>query len=226
MRHWLNHLIRAARIRLVDDSDVIQRVQVDEGPLGPDGGRRLIDKVKFIGMFGVASVPPIDAEVLVLGMGGDRSRSIAIASNHQTSRLKNLKPGDSGLYDVRGAKLTFTENGLLIDCAGLPAVIQNCPTLRLVATEKVTIDAPTTEITHDLTVGGTLTVAGDATLSGDVAIEGDTTTQGTITSAGAVTARAGGTAAELGAVRDAYVAHKHGAVKTGTDTSGVSDHLV
>lgn len=115
---------------------------------------------------------------------------------------------------------------LLIDCAGLPAVIQNCPTLRLVATEKVTIDAPTTEITHDLTVGGTLTVAGDATLSGDVAIEGDTTTQGTITSAGAVTARAGGTAAELGAVRDAYVAHKHGAVKTGTDTSGVSDHLV
>jgi phage gp45-like len=118
--------------------------------------------------------------MLLLRRSGDRSRSIAIGTNHRPSRLKDLKPGDSALYDVRGAKITLTEDGLLIDCAGLPATIKNATTVR--------IEADTLECTGD------------------------------------IVSRADGTPVSLNDLRDAYHAHKHGGVQTGSGTTGTTDH--
>lgn len=210
----LRNMLRIGRVKLVDDTGPIMRLQIDEGDLGKFGGRRIIDKVARIAHFGFASVPPIGAEVMLVAAAGDRTQTIALGTNHQPSRLKNMKPGDSGIYDVRGAKVTLTEDGLLIDCAGLPALVQNCSTITLRAAEKVTIDAPTAEILHDLTVGG------------DVSVSGSVTADGTIHAGGEVTGDTGGSSVTLGGLRDAYNVHKHGSVKSGADTSGSTDHLV
>lgn len=122
------NLIGIGSVTQVDDSDELQTMQVTERA---QGGLQdwITDKVRRVGSFGFASVPPLGSEALLLRRNGERSRSMVIGTSHRPSRPKNLQPGDSEIYDVRGAKLSFTANGLLIDCAGLAAVIQNFSTL-------------------------------------------------------------------------------------------------
>lgn len=147
MIHRILSMLRLGRVTIVDDSGPVRRLQIEEGDY--PGGKRVIDKVPHVQEFGFASVPPIGSEVMLAAPCGDRSQTVAVGTNHQPSRLRDQQPGDSGIYDVRGAKVQLTAAGLLIDCAGLPAVIQNAST--------VTIDAPMVHVTGDLKVDGTLT---------------------------------------------------------------------
>lgn len=186
-------LFGGGRVSLVDDDGDVQRVQVTEGSVGAGVADRIMDKVLRIAEFGFASVPPLGSEVITFRRGGDRAQSVVVGTSHRPSRPRGLKPGDTGIYDVRGAKVMLTENGLVIDCAGLPAVLQNASTVTVRASEKILIDAPKAEFT------------------------------GSVSAAGEITAHTGGTAAALGGLRDAYALHKHGLVRAGTDTSGVTD---
>lgn len=173
------HGLGLGRVTVVDDTGVIQRIQVDQGPSGPDGARRVIDKVPFVGQFGLTSHPPVKSDVTIIRLAGNRTLGIAIGSNHQPSRLKNLKEGDAALYDVRGAFIWLTESGLVIDGAGLPMTIRNI---------------------------GTLAVEGDLHVTGDVV------------------SRSGGSPVSLNGLRDAYHAHKHPGVQTGSGSTSTTDH--
>lgn len=137
MKHLLNALMRIGRVKLVDDTGPIQRLQVDEGDLGSYGGRRVIDNVAHILTFGFASAPPLDAELLLGAPGGDRSQTIAFGSNHQPSRPRDLPVGDSCQYDVRGQRVWLSDAGIIIDGAGLdlPVTIRNVAKLRVEATQ-------------------------------------------------------------------------------------------
>ncbi len=196
MMHHLANLLGIGRITLVDDDEDLQRVQVTEGAVGDGFADRVTDNVPRVLEFGFASVPPVDSEVLLLRRNGDRAKSIAIGTNHRPSRPKRLKAGDAGIYDIRGATVMLTADGLVIDCAGLPAIVKNATTITLKATEKIVLDAPAVEAT------GTISVAGEATV------------------------RADGTAVKVGELRDAYAAHKHSGISTGTSLSGLTDKAV
>lgn len=176
----LTNLIGVGQVTSIDDSKEAQQLQVTERAEGSGFADRPIDDVTRVTEFGFASVPPLGAEALMIRRNGDRSQSLVIATNHRPSRARDLKPGDAGIYDVRGAKVMLTEDGLVIDCAGLPAVIRNATTVR--------IEADTLEVTGD------------------------------------VVSRADGTPVSLNDLRDAYAAHKHGGVDTGSGTSGTTDH--
>lgn len=184
----LANLIGIGRVTLLDDTGELQELQVTEGANGQGFADRVIDKIRRVSEFGFASAPPLGSEALMLRRGGDRSRSMVIGTSHRPSRPRDLKPGDSGIYDVRGAKVMLTADGLVIDCAGLPAVIQNASTITLKAETSVRIEAPTVECTGD------------------------------------IVSRADGAQVSLNALRDAYAAHKHTAVQTGTGVSGLTDH--
>lgn len=196
MRDLLERLIGIGRATLVDDAGELQLIQVTEGAIGRGFADRVIDKVRRVSEFGFASVPPIDSEVLMLHRGGDRSRSLVVGTSHRPSRPRGMKPGEVGIYDVRGAKVMLTESGLVIDCAGLPAVVQNATTVTIKASEKVVFDTPVAEFT------------------------------GAVTATGEVTALQGDDAAALGELRDAYNGHKHTLVRAGTDSSGPTDKAV
>lgn len=189
MRELLN-LFGVGHATMVDDDGEVQKLQLTEKAAGSGFKDRVTDKVRRVMEFGFTSVPPIDSEVLVIGLLGDRSGRIAIATSHRPSRIKGLKPGDVALYDVRGAKIVFSEDGLQIDCAGLDAVIENCTTLTIKASEKVRIEADQLEVTGD------------------------------------VVSRADGTSVSLNALRDAYHAHKHTGVQTGSGSTGLTDRDV
>ena len=190
----LRNLFGIGSVTLVDDSGEMQLLQITERSVGKGIADRIMDKIRRVTEFGFASVPPLGSEALVARRGGERIQSMVIGTSHRPSRPRNLQPGDTCLYDVRGAKVQLTENGLIIDCAGLPAVVQNSPTVTVTATEKILFDAPLTECTGDFKADKLLT--------------------------------ADGTPVELGALRDAYNAHRHSGVSTGTGTSGGTDHTV
>ena len=197
----IRNLFGIGRVTHIDDSGDLQLLQVTEGSAGKGIGDRVTDNVRRILEYGFFSVPPVDSEVLVARRNGMRTMPIVIGTSHRPSRPKNMQPGDAGIYNgVTGAIVQLTADGLLIDCAGLDATIQNCPTVTVRATDEIVFDAPTTRILHDATIAGNLDVSG--TITGD------------------------GIAVELGALRDAYNAHKHSGVKAGTDTSGATDHTV
>ncbi|HEX7853843.1 MAG TPA: phage baseplate assembly protein V [Sphingobium sp.] len=160
MRHLIRNLVGIGRVRLTDDTGPVQMLQGDEGQSDPSGKRWLLDKVRKVAHFGFVSVPPLSSEIVMIRPNGDRASSIAVGSNHQPSRVKNLKPGDTGMHDVRGQKIMLTEAGTEIDCQGLPCRIINAST--------VTIDAPEVHITGNLHVDGEITgfSGGDAVALG------------------------------------------------------------
>lgn len=190
MKRFLYNLFGVGHVTMVDDDGELQLVQLTERAAGSGFKDRITDKVRRVMEFGFTSVPPVDSEILVLGLLGDRSGRVAIASSHRPSRIKGLKPGDVAIYDVRGAKIVLTEDGLQIDCAGFEAVIENCTTLTIKANDKVRIEADRVEVTGD------------------------------------IVSRADGTSVSLNALRDAYHAHKHGGVQTGSGMTGLTDHDV
>lgn len=144
------NMIGIGRATVIDDKGDVQLIQVTEGALGTGGREYVTDKVPRVAEFGFASSPPVDAVVTLLRRGGERARAFVIGTSHSPSRPRNLEPGDAGIYDVRGAKVMLTASGLVIDCAGLPAIIQNATTVTVKASEKVRVDAPAIECTGDI----------------------------------------------------------------------------
>lgn len=188
MPRALQNLLGVGRATTVDDTGELQTMQVTEGAAGTGFAARVIDKVRRITEFGFTSVPPIDAEVVMFRRGGDRSCSIVVGTSHRPSRPRDLMPGDTAVYDVRGAILKFTDSGPILDCAGLELIIRNA--------SKITLDCPDVEMTGNLLVTGTITG-----LNGAAPVE-------------------------IGALRDAYNAHHHTGVQTGTGTSDGTDQPV
>ncbi len=188
MRRAIQNLLGIGRASTIDDSGDLQKIQVTEGAAGSGFADRVTDNVPRVTEFVFSSVPPEDAEVLVIRRGGDRAAPLIIATSHRPSRPKGLKPGDAAIYDVRGAIFKFTEEGPVLDCAGLELVIQNA--------SKITFDCPEVEFTGRVKVAQT------------------------------ITGLSAGEAVEIGALRDAYNAHKHTGVTTGTGISGQTDTTV
>ena len=124
----LGRLFGFGRVTSVDDAGDAQVLQITQGASGTGFKDRVLDKIFRLSQFGIASVPPLDASVLMIHLNGDRSQTFVVATHHSSSRLKNLQPGDSAVYDVRGAMIKLTAAGLEIDCAGKPAVIKNYST--------------------------------------------------------------------------------------------------
>ena len=56
---------------------------------------------------------------------------MVIGSNQRPSRPTGLQPGDTAMHDVRGQIIKLTADGLLIDAAGLPVVIQNAASVHI-----------------------------------------------------------------------------------------------
>jgi phage baseplate assembly protein V len=98
------------RITQVDDTDVVQRIQIDRGP--QDLAVR--DKTPLVGLFGLSSNPPLKSHAIVLSVGGDWHDAVAIATNDQVSRPKNLSPGDVVIYDAHGQTLLLNAAGVTL----------------------------------------------------------------------------------------------------------------
>lgn len=159
-------LIGIGRVSMVDDSDVVQTIQ------GAFSIEEVIDRLQRAAEFGFTSNPPVGSDMLVVFVGGERSRGVVVGTNHQPSRPTGLQPGEAMLYSLLGQKVYLSEDGIVIDGAGLPVTVKNAPTVAITADTSVTvkaplvtIDAPSIKTTGDLQVGGNIRAAGTITPS-------------------------------------------------------------
>ena len=126
----LFNLIAFGRVSLVDDSGDFQLVQMIRRATGTGGGSRLTDRLRRISQFGFTSVPPVDADLVVINRNGDSAHGIAIASAHRASRPRGLKEGDTAIHDVRGRIIRLTADGIEVDGAGGPVTVTNASKVR------------------------------------------------------------------------------------------------
>ena len=142
-----------SRVTSLSDQGNVQKVQV-QTPLDLRN-----DTLRFA-EFGFSSGLPNGTDVIVLSLGGDRSAQVAVASNHNGFRHEGLQPGEVVIYNQWGLYVKLKEDEIEIEAKGQKVNINNASDVTVHASGTVTIDAPDTNLTGNLTVAGMTTING------------------------------------------------------------------
>ncbi len=138
-----------ARITFSDDSKTCQTLQVKLN----DSETR--DNTPRVAEFGLASRPPVGSDVVVVFLGGDRSKGVVVATGHQSSRPTGLSEGETQVYDLWGKSVYLTANdGIVVEAQGTPVTVNNATTVTINAAVKVLMKTPLLEVTGDIRAGG------------------------------------------------------------------------
>lgn len=164
------------KLNLVNSADNIQKVQVS------GLADETLQDVELMQQFGLTSVPPAGTQVVVLPMGGETTHSIVIATENGSFRVKNLKSGETAVYDESGSTIILKQ-GRLIEI--------DCDILKITATTKVEISSPVVETDRVFTAKGQINGNGGMAIQGGsgASFTGNVTqTKGSFTTDGDVTA--------------------------------------
>lgn len=148
--HRMRMIVAPGRVSQVDDTGNVQRIQCILGPLETNDKPRLSE-------FGFASNPPIGSDITVIFVGGDRSNGVVIATGHQASRLKNLAPGESALYDENGKYIWLTQNGIVIEAKGQSVTINDASAVTVNASTEVVLNTPILQVNGQIKATGDIT---------------------------------------------------------------------
>ena len=140
------------RVTFSDDSRSAQLLQVKLN----DSETR--DDTPRIAEFGLTSRPPYGSDVLVVFLGGDRSKGVVVATAHQGSRPKGLLAGETMLYDLWGKSVYLTKaGGIVVEAQGAPVTVNNATTVTINAADSVELVTPLLHVTGDIVAGGNIT---------------------------------------------------------------------
>jgi phage baseplate assembly protein V len=101
---------------------------------------------------------PAGSEAATLSLNGDPGNTVVVATGHRASRPRNLKPGQSTLYDQSGSSILLT----------------NDHNAKIAATGTIEVDGDIIKIagSHDIKLAGTVDIAGPVNITGAVHITG------------------------------------------------------
>lgn len=195
VRDYLDRLARRilmavglGSVKLSNDTGAVQEIQV------AIGDAEVLNSVPRVQEFGFTSRPPADTDVVVLFVHGDRSRGVAIASNHRASRPKGLNPGEAMVFSEDGKHIHLkAADGIEVEVKGQDVVVNGA--------RNVTVNA-----------SGTMTVVAP----GGIRFETPT-----FEVTGEVKDRADSDGMTMEAMREAFNQHKHGGVASGGATTNV-----
>lgn len=173
LAHQMTMLIGRGETKVVDDTGVVQKVQVFMGPL------ETRDETPRIGDYGLAYNPPDDTDCVVIFIGGHRDNGVVIGTNNKSARLKNLAKGEVALHDDQGRWIWIKRDSIEIEAGNKDVFVKNATNVNVKATTKITLDAPTVECTGNLNVTGTVTGTVDV-IGGGTALETHTHTGVTV----------------------------------------------
>lgn len=121
-------------VSLVDDSTKAQILKVE---LLAQETRERVERIQ---QYGFTSHPFPGAEVVALGVGGNRDHTVIIAVDDRRYRLKGLAGGEVALYDDQGQKLVVTRTG--VEVTGLNITLKELNP----GSGKITLDANEIEL--------------------------------------------------------------------------------
>jgi phage baseplate assembly protein V len=141
------------RVSVVDDTGTVQKMQVRMSDWETADNRLRLAE------FGFTSNPPINSDVLVLHIAGDRTNGAVVATNHQPSRPTGLAPGEAMLYSQDGKHVYMTASGgIVVEAKGQNVTVNdaanvtcNCSGVyKVVAPGGVVFDTPLVSSTGDI----------------------------------------------------------------------------
>ncbi|WP_110947410.1 phage baseplate assembly protein V [Pseudomonas bohemica] len=134
-----------ARVTVSEDLQGAQTLQVKLN----DSETR--DNTPRIAEFGFTSRPPNGSDVLVVFLGGDRSKGVVVATGHQASRPLGLSTGESMLYDLWGKQIYLTENnGIVVEAGRTPVTVNNSTLVTINASDSVVMNTPLLKVSGDI----------------------------------------------------------------------------
>ncbi|EFJ5340427.1 phage baseplate assembly protein [Escherichia coli] len=137
-------LLSVGRVTACDDSGVVQTVQVQS----PSEVR---SDTPVLQQFGFSSVLPVGTDVMVLSLAGNRSSAVVVASGHQSYRINGLRSGEVVVYNQWGQYVRLGEDGIVVEASGQPVTVNSATTLKVTATDGVTLETPSLKVTGDIT---------------------------------------------------------------------------
>lgn len=178
IKRCIRQLLVRGLVKLTKDSGDIQELQVST--YADD----VTNKVERFSEFGFSSNVPLNSECVVVAIGSSKEHSIVVATNHRKSRPKDIPVGSTMIYDQAGNKIHIKNDG----------------TIEVVASTKVTVDAPDAEFTGNVKIKGNLVVEGTSNLQQDVSADSNLTVGGDATIGGNNAVTGDVTAANVAAV--------------------------
>lgn len=157
--------ISRGKVKTGDDTGDVQRLQIKLGD------NEVRDNTLRMAEFGFASMPPVGADVVVLFVGGDRSNGVIIATGDIASRMKNMKPGESAIYDSQGKQIYLSQDGLVINANNQAVTINDAQQVTINSSDGIALNDNVT-ISKDLTIQGSVNVDGEVTASGEGTFNG------------------------------------------------------
>ena len=137
-------LIGRGRVRTGSDSAGVQMLQVQLASVETGDNRPRMAE------FGFSSMPPADTDAVVVFLTGDRSAGVVVATNHQASRPRGLKPGETIVYSQDGKCVYFSDAGIVVDAKGQSVTVQNASIATIQAETKIVADTPLLQCTGDI----------------------------------------------------------------------------
>lgn len=169
-------------LNLVKSGSDIQQVQVS------GLADETIQDLELMQHFGFTSVPPAGTQAVVIPLGGKTTHGIIVATENGAFRVKNLKNGETAIYDSSGSTVILKNNRVIdIECDRFNV---NCKQYQVTATEGANFVTPKLETDQQFVSQGQISGNGGmavqggngASFSGSVTQEGGSfTTDGDVT---------------------------------------------
>ena len=105
--HRLRLALGIGKVRLTDDTGPVHLLQLQLS------AAETRDATPQVLTFGFSSHPPAGSDVVYVSLGGDRSQTIAIGTNHPQSRPRNVAQGGSVQHDQGGSRVLLNNDGTI-----------------------------------------------------------------------------------------------------------------
>lgn len=161
----IRQVVARGVVNLINDAGGLQVLQVDA--LADE----TIDDVERAQNFGMSSHPPKGSTPVMVAVGGSRNHMMAVAVDNEKHRPKNLKEGETALYNAHGVLFVFDAEGV---------ATLNCKAFKVIASDGADFTTPM------VTASAQMTAKGQINGDGGMAVKGGTGVSftGTVTHSG------------------------------------------
>lgn len=138
-RLWrrLQMMVGRGVVTAVDDRGPVQLMQVRAS------GLEVADRRVRPQEFGLTSNPPVGSDAALAAVSGDRASTMVVGVNHQGSRPRGLRAGETKLYCEDGKYVYLTaDGGIVVEARGQDVVVNNANNVTWNLSGKLTIVAP------------------------------------------------------------------------------------